>query len=26
MGPRDTEAVHEKVWWKMNQRSMTGEQ
>ena len=24
MDPRDTEAIHEKVWWKMNQRSMTG--
>jgi L-alanine-DL-glutamate epimerase-like enolase superfamily enzyme len=24
MDPRDTEALHEKVWWKMNQRSMTG--
>src|SRR5574341_1190993 len=24
MDPRDTEAVHEKVWWKLNQRSMTG--
>ncbi|MEK6591822.1 MAG: mandelate racemase/muconate lactonizing enzyme family protein, partial [Pseudomonadota bacterium] len=21
MDPRDTEAIHEKVWWKMNQRS-----
>ncbi len=21
---RDTEAIHEKVWWKLNQRSMTG--
>ena len=24
MDPRDTEAIHEKVWWKINQRSMTG--
>ena len=24
MDPRDTEAIHEKVWWKLNQRSMTG--
>jgi L-alanine-DL-glutamate epimerase-like enolase superfamily enzyme len=24
MDPRDTEALHEKVWWKINQRSMTG--
>jgi len=24
MDPRDTEAMHEKVWWKLNQRSMTG--
>ena len=24
MDPRDTEAIHEKVWWKMNQRTMTG--
>lgn len=24
MDPRDTEAIHEAVWWKMNQRSMTG--
>ncbi len=24
MDPRDTEALHEKVWWKLNQRSMTG--
>ena len=23
MDPRDTEAIHEKVWWKMNQRSTT---
>ena len=23
MDPRDTEAIHEKVWWKINQRSMT---
>jgi len=24
MDPRDTEAIHEKVWWQMNQRTMTG--
>lgn len=24
MDPRETEAIHEKVWWKLNQRSMTG--
>ena len=24
MDPRDTEAIHENVWWKLNQRSMTG--
>jgi len=24
MDPRDTEAIHEKVWWTLNQRSMTG--
>src|SRR6185436_15216674 len=24
MDPRDTEAIHEKIWWKVNQRSMTG--
>ncbi len=24
MDPRDTEAIHEKVWWDLNQRSMTG--
>ncbi|MGH9806420.1 MAG: hypothetical protein ACRD9W_04040 [Terriglobia bacterium] len=24
MDPRDTEAIHEKVWWKLNQRSVTG--
>jgi L-alanine-DL-glutamate epimerase-like enolase superfamily enzyme len=24
MDPRDTEAIHEKVWWELNQRSMTG--
>jgi len=24
MDPRDTEAMHEKIWWKVNQRSMTG--
>jgi len=24
MDPRDTEAIHEMVWWKLNQRSMTG--
>src|SRR5690348_9672941 len=24
MDPRDTEAIHEKVWWHLNQRSMTG--
>jgi L-alanine-DL-glutamate epimerase-like enolase superfamily enzyme len=24
MDPRDTEAIHEKLWWKVNQRSMTG--
>ena len=24
MDPRDTEAIHEKVWWKLNQRTMTG--
>jgi L-alanine-DL-glutamate epimerase-like enolase superfamily enzyme len=24
MDPRDTEAIHEKVWWAHNQRSMTG--
>jgi len=24
MDVRDTEAIHEKVWWKLNQRSLTG--
>ena len=24
MDPRDTEAIHEKIWWELNQRSMTG--
>ena len=24
MDPRDTEAIHEKVWWQMNQRTMKG--
>jgi len=24
MDARETEAIHEKVWWKMNQRTMTG--
>jgi L-alanine-DL-glutamate epimerase-like enolase superfamily enzyme len=24
LDPRDTEAIHERVWWKLNQRSMTG--
>jgi L-alanine-DL-glutamate epimerase-like enolase superfamily enzyme len=24
MDPRDTEALHEKLWWQVNQRSMTG--
>lgn len=24
LDPRDTEAIHEQVWWKINQRSMTG--
>jgi len=24
MDPRDTEAIHDKVWWDHNQRSMTG--
>lgn len=24
MDPRDTEAIHEKVWWTLNQRTMTG--
>ena len=24
MDVRDTEAIHEKVWWKLNQRTMTG--
>jgi len=24
MDPRDTEAIHEKIWWDLNQRAMTG--
>lgn len=24
MDPRDTEAIHEKVWWRLNPRTMTG--
>ena len=24
MDPRNTEAIHERVWWQMNQRTMTG--
>ena len=24
MEPRDTEAIHDHVWWKLNQRAMTG--
>jgi L-alanine-DL-glutamate epimerase-like enolase superfamily enzyme len=24
MDPRDTEAIHERVWWKLNPRAMTG--
>ncbi len=24
MDPRNTEAIHEKIWWDLNQRSMTG--
>ena len=24
LDPRDTEMIHEKIWWELNQRSMTG--